>query len=142
MSKSIWKKEISLDLLNSFSAKTMLERIGIRFTEIGDDYLSSSMPVDERTHQPFGILHGGASAALIETLGSVASTWAVAANQYCVGVEVNANHVRSKRSGTVVGTARPIHTGREIQVWQIDIRDEEERLISSGRITLAVRTKK
>jgi len=138
MSKSIWKKEISLDILNSFSDETMVERIGIQFTEIGPDFLRASMPVDARTHQPLGLLHGGASAALIETLGSVGATWTVSPEEYCVGLEINANHVRSVRSGTVTGTATSIHRGSKIHVWQVEIRTEDGKLVSTGRITLAV----
>ena len=120
----------------------MSDRIGIRFIDIGPDYLTASMPVDERTHQPLGLLHGGASAALIETLGSVGATWSVGAEEYCVGVEINANHVRSARSGKVVGTAKPIHRGSRIHVWQVDIRSEDGKMVSTGRITLAVMKRK
>lgn len=137
-----WKKEISLELLNNTRVNTLAERIGIRFTNIGEDTISASMPVDERTHQPLGLLHGGASAALVETLGSVAATFSVPENQYCVGVEVNTNHIKSARSGKVYGTAKPIHRGSTIQVWQVDIVSEDKKLISTGRITLAVLTKK
>jgi 1,4-dihydroxy-2-naphthoyl-CoA hydrolase len=142
MSESIWKKEISLSLLNVKGAESMSERIGIRFVDIGEDYLVASMPVDERTRQPLGLLHGGASAALIETLGSVGATWSVGPDEFCVGVEINANHVRSARSGTVFGTAKPIHRGSRIHVWQVDIRTDDGKMISTGRITLAVMTKK
>jgi len=141
MSESIWKKAYTIDWLNSFSSDTMAEELGIQFTQIGEDYLVATMPVDKRTHQPFGLLHGGASAALLETLGSVAATGASAEGEYCVGVELNINHVRAKRNGLVTGTARPVHLGGTIQVWTIDIVDESGRLISTGRITLAVRKK-
>lgn len=141
ISESIWRKEINLDLLNSRSQATLVERIGIEFTEIGPDFLCATMPVDERTHQPLGLLHGGASAALIETLGSVGATFSVNPNEYCVGVEINANHVRSARNGIVVGTAKSIHRGSRIHVWQIEIRTESGKLVSTGRITLAVLTK-
>lgn len=137
-----WKKEISLEKLNAARANTLAGQIGIRFTNIGEDTITASMPVDERTHQPLGLLHGGASAALIETLGSVAATYSVSENQYCVGVEINANHVKSARTGKVFGTAKPIHRGSTIQVWQVDIVSEDKKLISTGRITLAVLTKK
>ncbi len=138
MPDTIWRKEISIEILNSLSAQTMVDRIGIRFIEIGPDYIKASMPVDSRTHQPLGLLHGGASAALIETMGSVGATWCVGPDEYCVGLEVNANHVRSVRSGEVIGTATSIHRGSRIQVWQIEIRTEDGKLVSTGRITLAV----
>jgi len=124
------------------SENTMVERIGIVFTNVGPDFLEASMPVDGRTQQPLGLLHGGASAALIETLGSVAATLSVSENEYCVGVEVNANHVRSAREGHVIGTARSIQRGSRIHVWQVEIKTPEEKLISTGRITLAVLSKK
>jgi len=139
MPSSIWKKTLTLDDLNAFSSKTMVELLGIVFIEISDNHLVATMPVDERTQQPFGLLHGGASAALLETLGSVAATAASEEDEYCVGVELNINHVRAKRNGTVTGTASPVHLGRTIQVWSIDIRDESGDMISTGRLTLAVR---
>ncbi len=139
MADTIWKKSADLDLMNSVSADTMVSRIGISYTEIGKDFIVATMPVDSRTYQPFGLLHGGASAALIETLGSVAANLAVGEDEYCVGIEINANHVRAKRDGIVTGTARPVHLGGTIHVWSIDIVDESNKLISAGRITLAVR---
>lgn len=142
MADTIWKKSADLDLMNSISADTMVSRIGISYTEIGEDFIVATMPVDSRTHQPFGLLHGGASAALIETLGSVAANLAVRENEYCVGIEINANHVRAMRDGIVTGTARPVHLGGTIHVWSIDIVDESNKLISTGRITLAVRKTK
>ncbi len=142
MAETIWKKSADMDLMNSVSADTMVSRVGISYTEIGKDFIVATMPVDSRTHQPFGLLHGGASAALIETLGSVAANLAVGEDEYCVGIEINANHVRAKRDGIVTGTTRPVHLGGTIQVWSIDIVDESNKLISTGRITLAVRKKK
>lgn len=139
MADNIWKKSADLDLMNSVSADTMVSRIGISYTEIGKDFIVATMPVDSRTHQPFGLLHGGASAVLIETLGSVAANLAVGETEYCVGIEINANHVRAKRDGIVTGTARPVHLGGTIHVWAIDITDESNKLVSTGRITLAVR---
>jgi len=113
--------------------------LGIRFTEIGPDFLRATMPVTEKTHQPFGQLHGGASVTLAETVGSVASLLAVDDQQYlCVGQEVNANHLRAKSSGTVTATARPLHLGGRSHVWHIEIRDEDERLICVSRLTMAV----
>jgi len=142
MPESIWKKEVSLASLNAASEQTMVAHVGIRFINIGEDYIVASMPVDNRTHQPLGMLHGGASAALIETLGSVAATCSVGEDEFCVGVEVNANHVRPARSGKVIGTAKSIHRGSRIQVWQVDIRTEDGKMVSTGRITLAVMTKR
>ena len=113
--------------------------LGIRFTEIGPDFLRATMPVTEKTHQPFGQLHGGASVTLAETVGSVASLLAVDDQQYlCVGQEVNANHLRAKSSGTVTATARPLHLGGRSHVWHIEIRDEDERLICVSRLTMAI----
>jgi len=121
------------------AANTMIEHLGIEFIELGDDFLRARMPVDHRTLQPAGLLHGGASVALAETLGSAASFLCVDQSQFTVvGVEVNANHVRSARAGWVTGTARPIHLGRSTHVWDIRIIDEEERLVCVSRLTMAV----
>ena len=124
--------------MNARCVSTMVDHLGIVITEAGDDYVRGTMPVDERTIQPLGLLHGGATAALIETLGSVAGAWAVDEEHYCVGVEINANHIRSARSGTVTGTATAVNAGRRIQVWQVEVVDEAGRLVSTGRLTLAV----
>jgi 1,4-dihydroxy-2-naphthoyl-CoA hydrolase len=117
---------------------TMLSTLGIEFLEAGDDWLKGRMPVDGRTHQPFGLLHGGASVALAETLASWAGTCAVAADKICVGMEINANHVRPARDGWVYGTATPEALGRTTQVWSIRISDEQDRLVCISRMTLAV----
>ncbi len=131
--------DLTVDKLNLMSKQTIMERIGIKFTEVGEDCVAATMPVDHRTHQPFGILHGGASVVLAETLGSVATLCNIdLETQNCVGVEVNANHVRSKRKGQVLGTATPINRGKKIQVWEIKITDEEENLVCISRITMAV----
>lgn len=136
---SIWLSPQSLESLNAKSAGTMVRHLEIVFTEIGEDFLRATMPVDERTRQPFGLLHGGASAALAETLGSLAASMCVDAARYrCVGQEVNANHIRSVRAGTVTGTARALHIGRRSQVWNIDIVDESGRLVCVSRLTMAV----
>jgi 1,4-dihydroxy-2-naphthoyl-CoA hydrolase len=142
--KKIWKVEdATLDSLNEMSTQTMASWMGMRFTDIGDDYLEMKMPVDERTHQPYGLLHGGASAALAETIGSVASSLCIdREKQICVGIEINCNHVRGKRSGTVTATARPLHLGSTSHVWDIRIEDEEQRLICISRLTVAVLQKK
>ncbi|WP_423815759.1 hotdog fold thioesterase [Rhodothermus profundi] len=117
----------------------LMGHLGIRFTEIGDDYLVATMPVDHRTQQPFGLLHGGASVALAESMGSVGSHLCIdTARYYCVGLEINANHIRSVRSGLVKGIARPLHLGRRTQVWDIRIYDEQDRLVCISRLTLAV----
>lgn len=135
---SIWKKDSSLARLNALSENTIISLLGIEYTYIGDDYLQATMPVDGRTHQPHGLLHGGASVVLAETLGSVAGNLAVSTNKVCVGLEVNANHLRSVKSGIVTGTAKAIRIGRTVQVWQIEIKNEKEQLICTSRLTLAV----
>ncbi|HEX5026700.1 MAG TPA: hotdog fold thioesterase [Agriterribacter sp.] len=136
----IWfKKEFSLEKLQKMSAGTMGEHIGITFTEIGDNYLKATMPVDHRTRQPYGLLHGGASVALAETLGSVASSLVLDTNVFiCVGLEINANHIRSARKGLVTGIAAPIHLGSSTHVWEIKIFDERERLVCISRLTVAI----
>jgi len=135
---SIWKKQSSLARLNKISENTIISLLGIEYTQIGEDYLQATMPVDSRTHQPHGLLHGGASVVLAETLGSVAGNLAVSADKVCVGLEVNANHLRSMKSGMVTGTASAIRIGRTVQVWQIEIHNEKEQLICTSRLTLAV----
>jgi len=122
----------------SVTQGTLMQTLGIEFLEAGDDWLKGRMPVDERTHQPFGVLHGGASVALAETLASWAGTCAVGAESICVGMEINANHVRPVSSGWVYGVARPEAMGRTTQVWSIRITDEQDRLICISRMTLAV----
>ena len=136
----IWfKKEFSLQKLQAMSAGTMGEHIGIVFTEIGDDYLKATMPVDHRTRQPYGLLHGGASVALAETLGSVASSLVLYTSVFiCVGLEINANHIRSARQGLVTGIATPIHLGSSTHVWDIKIYDDRERLLCISRLTVAI----
>ena len=128
----------SLDALNALSADTAIAALGIRFTELGPDYLRGTMPVDSRTHQPYGLLHGGASVLLAETLGSSAGNLSVPEGKLCVGIEINANHVRAARDGTVTGTARALHVGGSTQVWEIRIEDERGRLVCVSRLTLAV----
>lgn len=135
---SIWKREFSLDSLKKRRENTMVEHLGIEVSEIGDDYLIASMPVDKRTHQPMGILHGGASIALAETVGSMAANLAVDESHYCVGLEVNGNHLKSIRSGLVYAKAVPVHLGRSTQVWDIRISDEQLNKICISRLTMAV----
>lgn len=118
---------------------TIAEALGIVFTEMGDDFVRGTMPVDQRTHQPMGILHGGASVVLAESLGSMAANFCVdTATHYCVGLDINANHVRAVRSGVVTGTARAVHLGKTTQVWEIRIEDEAGRLVCVSRLTMAV----
>ena len=136
---SIWKTPLTLDALKTREQKSMSDWLGIQFIEIGDDYLMATMPIDHRTHQPIGIMHGGASCVLAETVGSVGANYAVDINtHYCVGLDINTNHLRSIREGTVVATAKPFHLGRSTQVWGIEIKNEAGELISINRLTMAV----
>lgn len=134
----MFRADVSLDQLNALSRNTAMEPLGIAFTEIGPDYLRATMPVDARTHQPYGLLHGGASVLLAETLGSSAGGLCAPDGHGVVGIEINANHLRGVRSGLVTGTARPLHVGRSTQVWEIRIEDEVGRLVCVSRLTLAV----
>ena len=136
---SIWFRPYTLDELQRLNADGLGAHLDIRFTEVGPDYLRASMPVEERTRQPFGLLHGGASVSLAETLGSVAANCCVDGGRfYCVGQEINANHLRSARHGRVTGTVRPVHLGRRSQVWDIRIEDDEGRLTCVSRLTMSV----
>ncbi|MGY3571476.1 hotdog fold thioesterase [Vibrio paucivorans] len=139
---SIWKRPIDLEALNTTSKNTLIEHLAIQYTEVTDNTISATMPVCSFTHQPLGMLHGGASVVLAETLGSVAANFCVEEGSYCVGLDINANHVRAMRSGHVIGTASPIHLGVSTQVWQISITDERERLVCTSRLTIAVKQKK
>ena len=135
----IWKSIRSVQELNSGRVGTLLEHLGIEFTEIGDDFICGTMPVDGRTRQPYGLLHGGASVALAETLGSMGAAMCVDAAEYqCVGQEINANHLRAARSGLVTGTARPVHVGGRSQVWTIDITNDAGKLVCTSRLTIAI----
>ncbi|MEE9190270.1 MAG: hotdog fold thioesterase [Candidatus Neomarinimicrobiota bacterium] len=125
--------------IKRLSQNTMVQHIGIEFTDIGDDFVCGKMPVDHRTKQPLGMLHGGASAAFAETLASVASTLQVdLEKQYCVGLDINANHIRSVKSGWVFGEANPIHLGKKTQIWQIKIKNEKGEMVCISRMTMAV----
>ncbi len=136
---AIWKRHTTPEELNAGRSNTLAESLGIAFTEVGDDYLRGTMPVDCRTKQPAGLLHGGASVALAETLGSVAAWLCIdTMRERCVGLEINANHVRAIREGIVTGTAYPAHIGRSTHVWLIDIRDEAQRMVALSRLTVAV----
>jgi len=137
---AIWfNKELSLAYLGQLEKGTMGEFLGIEWVEIGDDFIKARMPVDHRTKQPYGLLHGGASCVLAETIGSVASAMAIDHDTYyCVGSEINANHVRSARQGFVTGIAKPLHLGASTHVWDIKIYDENEKLVCVSRLTVAV----
>lgn len=134
----IWKKNESVEALNKQTKNTMAESLQMRFEEIGADFLKVSMPVNATVHQPYGLLHGGASAALAETAGSVASWLCIEEGQICVGMEINCNHLKGKKSGVVVATARPLHLGATSHVWDIKITDEHDKLICVSRLTVAV----
>jgi len=138
MAMSMFRSDTTIEQLNTMSKNTACAALGIVFTEIGAEYVRAVMPVDARTHQPYGLLHGGASVLLAETLGSTAGMLCVAEGQAVVGMEINANHLRAVRSGTVTGTARALHLGRNTQVWEIRVEDEGERLVCISRLTLAV----
>ena len=136
---SIWKNDKALSHEKEYREVTIMGVLGIEFTERGDDYLSATMPVDERTRQPAGILNGGASVVLAESLGSSAASMCLdLSKEYCVGLDINANHIRAIRSGTVTGVAKPIHIGRSTHVWEINIVDEKQRLVCISRLTMAI----
>ncbi len=134
----LFRKPTTLEALNAASRGTAIEALGIVFTDLGDDYVRGTMPVDARTVQPYGLLHGGASVLLAETLGSSAGNLCVGDDAMCVGIEINANHLAGVRDGVVTGTARPLHVGRSTQVWEIRIEDAQGRLSCISRLTLAV----
>lgn len=140
----IWhKKDLSLQDFENLGKQTMGEHIGIRFSEVGDNYLKATMPVDHRTQQPYGLLHGGASVALAETLGSVGAAMVIDHGQFiCVGQEINANHIRGVRDGFVTGITTPIHLGASSHVWEIKIYDQAEKLVCISRLTVAILKKK
>jgi len=135
---SIWKKPLTLDECNRTSQNTAASHLGIEFTEVGDDYLVGRVPVDERTRQPFGLLHGGVSVVLAETLGSIGAFYASPEGHRGVGLDINANHLRAATSGWVTGTARPVHIGRTTQVWAIEMVNEAGELTCVSRITMAM----
>ena len=135
---AIWRGRPDLDHANEMSAGSAIGHLGIEFTEVGASYLVGRMPVDSRTRQPFGILHGGASVLLAESLVSCAATFVAAPGQACVGMEINANHLRPVTAGWVTGTARPISLGRRTQVWEVRIVDDDDKLVCISRCTTAV----
>jgi len=136
---SIWRSLETLEALNAANLGTMVQHLDIVFTEIGEDFIRATMPVDERTRQPYGLLHGGASVALAETLGSTGANMCVDRARFrCLGQEINANHMRAAREGRVTGTARPLHIGMRSQVWSIDITNDAGELVCVSRLTMAV----
>ena len=137
---SIWfNKELSIKEFAPLGKDTMGEHLGIEWTELGDNFIKAKMPVDQRTKQPYGLLHGGASCTLAETIGSVASAMVIDQNRFqCVGLEINANHVHSATSGFVTGIASPLHLGKSTHVWDIKIYDEHERMVCISRLTVAI----
>jgi uncharacterized protein (TIGR00369 family) len=135
---SIWKRSTTIEELHANARDTAIAHMGIELLELGDNWVRGRMPVDARTHQPMGLLHGGASVLLAETLGSTGASLCVEPEQACVGLEINANHLRSVTSGWVIGTAEAVHIGRTTQVWSIRIEDEAGRLVCLSRLTMAV----
>ena len=135
----IWFSDVKLEHIVHRGAGTLVDHLEIKFTEVGPDYLRATMPVDNRTRQIMGVLHGGASAALAETIGSFAANMCVDTSRYmCVGQEINANHLRPVPGGLVTATARPFHIGTRSQVWHIEIHDDRQRLVCVSRLTMAV----
>jgi uncharacterized protein (TIGR00369 family) len=134
----IWTKPISVESITALSAGCAVSHLGMEFLEVGDDFIRGRVPVDERTRQPYGLLHGGVSVALAETLGSVAAGHVVSEGHMVVGLDINANHLKSARSGWVTGIARPVHIGRSTQVWHIDMHNDDGELTCVSRLTMAV----
>ncbi|NMM14482.1 MAG: hotdog fold thioesterase [Rhodoferax sp.] len=134
----IWKKPISVAELTAISVNTATAHLGIEFLEVGDDFIRARVPVDSRTQQPYGLLHGGVSVVLAETLGSCGAAYAAPEGHRAVGLDINANHIKGTTSGWVTGIARPVHIGRTTQVWQIDLRNDAGELTCASRITMAV----
>ncbi|KKW67184.1 esterase [Lampropedia cohaerens] len=135
---TIWKKSVSLQAIAATLTNTAVSHLGIEITDVGEDSLTGRMPVDARTKQPFGLLHGGCSVVLAETLGSMGAYYAAPEGHHAVGLDINANHLRAVTKGFVTGMARPIHIGRTTHVWQIDIRDDAGRLVCVSRLTMAI----
>lgn len=137
--KRLFNPNVTIEAIQKLAPNTMMAHLGIEVTKVGDDFIEAKMPVDHRTHQPFGLLHGGASVALAETLGSIAAHCTVDdQTKYCVGLEINANHLKSVKSGFVTGVTKPIHVGQRTQVWEIRISNEAGDLVCISRITMAV----
>lgn len=137
---SIWKQTFDIAMLNQWERHCMIGHLGIVFSDFGEDYLSATMPVDHRTQQPYGIMHGGASCVLAETVGSTAGLLCLdVTKEYCVGLSIETHHLKSVRNGLVTGTARPIHLGRTTQLWDILITNEADQTVSSNRLTVIIR---
>jgi uncharacterized protein (TIGR00369 family) len=134
----IWKKPISVEILTTGSLNTATSHLGIEFLEVGDDFITARVPVDERTKQPYGLLHGGVSVVLAETLGSCGAAFSTPEGHRAVGLDINANHLKGVTSGWVTGITRPVHIGRTTQVWQIEMRSDTGELTCVSRITMAV----
>lgn len=140
---TIWKIPFTIEMINERNKNTMVDWLGIEFTEIGDNYLIARMPIDHRTKQPFGIMHGGASAALAETVGSIAANYAVdQAHHQCVGLDLNTSHLKMVQEGYVYGVAKPIHLGKKTHVWEVRTYNEQKQLVSQSRMTMYVLDKK
>lgn len=140
---SIWKTPFTLESINKMNENTMVDYLGIQISEKGDDFLAATMPVDHRTKQVFGIMHGGASAALAETVGSLAANFAVDLDRfYCVGLDINTSHIKMAKEGFVKAIARPVHLGKSTHVWQVMAFNEQDELVSLSRLTMAVLEKK
>jgi uncharacterized protein (TIGR00369 family) len=135
---AIWTRPVSVEILSEAHRQTAPEYLGIEFIEVGDDYIRGRVPVDPRTRQPYGILHGGVSVVLAETLGSCGAAYSCTPGHRAVGLDINANHLRSETSGWVAGIARPVHIGRTTHVWQIDLSNEKGQLTCVSRITMAI----
>lgn len=138
----IWTSPVTVEELNERCRHSLCDHLGISFTEVGPDHMTAIMPVDRRTNQPMGILHGGASCALAETIGSVAANYCLAPGQVGVGLDLNINHIRQVAAGNVTAIARPLHLGKTTQVWEIKIYNDEKKIVAASRLTIAVITKK
>ena len=134
----IWQKPVTVEALQASGHNTTIAHLGIEFLEVGDDFISARVPVDHRTHQPFGLLHGGVSVVLAETLGSCGANFAAPEGHSAVGLDINANHLKGVKNGWVTGVARPVHLGRTTHVWQIDMRNDAGELNCVSRITMAI----
>ena len=134
----IWQQDVSVDILTRGSLNTAVSHLGIEFLEVGPDFLRARVPVDHRTHQPFGLLHGGVSVVLAETLGSCGAFYASPTGHLAVGLDINANHIKGVKTGWVTGVARPVHRGRTTHVWQIDMHNEAGELTCVSRITMSI----
>ena len=135
---AIWTRPISVELLTTHSRNTAMEHLGIELVEVGDDFLRGRVPVDSRTHQPYGLLHGGVSVVLAETLGSLGANYSCAPGYHAVGLDINANHLRAGKPPLLTGIARPVHVGNTTSVWEIRITDVDDKLVCVSRLTCAV----